>query len=258
MTRFEIEKKVISEFLKSIGPWSNHIVIGGGYAPIIYRIYLVGQAVKYPPVGTRDIDSLIPRKIPNTSLITIDKYLKDAGFKVIMKDRETPATEAYVKEIDGNEIEIEFLTDDAARKDKGRNISIAGITAQPLTYLKLSLEKTIKFKTSSNEIGRVVSPGAWMFHKGLTFPKRTSENKVFKDLYGIWYVSNQLGEFSREAISELTFFSKSHPKWFETFRRNLSNWQNDAAPLDWLKLEAQDPFGQLKKRSFQQLIKMLF
>ena len=29
------EDSVIDEFLKSIGPWSNYIVIGGGYALII-------------------------------------------------------------------------------------------------------------------------------------------------------------------------------------------------------------------------------
>ena len=37
----ELEKEdaVISEFLRSIGPWSNHIVIGGGYALIISTLY---------------------------------------------------------------------------------------------------------------------------------------------------------------------------------------------------------------------------
>jgi len=33
--------------------------------------------------------------------------------------------------------------------------------------------------------GQVVSPGAWMFHKGLVFPKRNDKMKRHKDLYGI-------------------------------------------------------------------------
>ena len=50
------EDLVINEFLKSIGPWRNHVVIGGGYALIIYNLYLSQNG--NPPVGTRDIDSL--------------------------------------------------------------------------------------------------------------------------------------------------------------------------------------------------------
>lgn len=32
------EDSIISEFLASIGPWSKYIIIGGGYAPIIYEL----------------------------------------------------------------------------------------------------------------------------------------------------------------------------------------------------------------------------
>jgi hypothetical protein len=61
------EDLVVSEFLQSMGPWKEVIVIGGGYAPIIYKLYLADQQLDNPPVGTRDIDSLIPRKVPSIS-----------------------------------------------------------------------------------------------------------------------------------------------------------------------------------------------
>lgn len=51
------EEKVISTFLKSLGPWKAYIVIGGGYAPIIYTLYFFEHKIGNPPVGTRDIDS---------------------------------------------------------------------------------------------------------------------------------------------------------------------------------------------------------
>lgn len=35
--------QILTEFLSAVGPWSDVIVIGGGFAPIIYRIYLAGQ-----------------------------------------------------------------------------------------------------------------------------------------------------------------------------------------------------------------------
>ena len=50
------EDSIISGFLKSIGPWTQHVVVGGGYAPIIYRLYLAHSEKSNPPVGTRDID----------------------------------------------------------------------------------------------------------------------------------------------------------------------------------------------------------
>jgi len=251
------EDHVITEFLKSIGPWKKHVVIGGGYAPIIYNLYLADQNKENPPVATRDIDSLIPRKVPAESSKNIAKHLIEGGFEPFFKDRENPASQAYVKEIAGHEVEIEFLTDDSARTDKGKNVIVSGVVAQPLSYLNLSLQNTVEFKTQSGHAGLVVSPSAWMFHKGLTFTKRTSTVKGYKDLYGIWYVGSQLGSFSEKAIDHLKTFSTHHPKWFKTFQTNLVEWLDQASPIDWMSMEAQDPFGALQKSTFVHLLKRI-
>ncbi|MBA3956796.1 MAG: hypothetical protein H0X51_00160 [Parachlamydiaceae bacterium] len=71
------EDKIISEFLESIGPWRDFVVIGGGIALFIYKLYLTDPKLKNPPVGTRDIDSLIPRKIPEISEKNIHSYLQE-------------------------------------------------------------------------------------------------------------------------------------------------------------------------------------
>lgn len=132
-----LEDKIISEFLNSIGPWREFIVIGGGFALFIYKLYLADPKLENTPVGTRDIDSLIPRKVQEISKKNIAKHLYDAGFTPIFKDVDVPATEAYVKEIEGSEVEIEFLTDSATRNDKNKNVVIGGVVAQPLSYLTL-------------------------------------------------------------------------------------------------------------------------
>lgn len=255
---FNQEDKIISEFLESIGPWRDYVVIGGGFALFIYKLYLSDPKLKNFPVGTRDIDSLIPRKIPEVSKKNIQNYLREAGFKHVFKDLDDPATEAYVKDIAGAEIEIEFLTDDSVRNNKDKNIVIAGVVAQPLSYLTLSLQTTLKFLTYSKVTGNVVTPGAWIFHKGLTFTKRKSSLKILKDLYGIWYVASQLGDFSNRALDEFSVLAKQHPKWFKTFQKNLQNWFDNATPSDWLKLEAQDPSGRLRKLNFEQIMKESF
>jgi len=251
------EDKIISEILKSLGPWRDFIVIGGGFALFIYKLYLSDPKLENFPVGTRDIDSLIPRKAPEISKKNIAKHLNEAGFTPIFKDIDIPATESYAKEIDGIEIEIEFLTDSATRGDKTKNIIIAGIVAQPLSYLTLSLQTTREFQTYSHETGKVVSPGAWLFHKGLTFTKRRSSSKLLKDLYGIWYVATQLGDFSDQACAELASLAQLHPKWFQTFQKQLSHWISQASISEWSELEAQDPSGKLKRLGFDRSIRML-
>ena len=114
-----------------------------------------------------------------------------------------------------------------------------------------------EFQTYSGEIGAVVSPGAWMFHKGLTFIKRKSSSKTHKDLYGIWYVATQLGVFSEEAIEELYILARENSKWFRTFQENLHNWVKNASPIEWSQLEMQDPCGKLKRLNFEKTIKKL-
>lgn len=156
------ENIVICEFLRSIGPWNDCIVIGGSYAPIIYKLYLSDPNVGSLPIGTSDLDSLIPRRIPVVSTKNIATHLKDAGFSQVFKDYDQPATEAYIKKIGGHEVEVEFLTDSATRGDKSKNVAIAGVVAQPLSYLSLSLLSTMQFKTFSEEKGIVVAPAAWM------------------------------------------------------------------------------------------------
>lgn len=259
--KLDQEDVIISEFLKSIGPWTNYVVIGGGFALFIYKLYLSDQKLINSPIGTRDIDSLIPRKIPKVSNKNIAKHLDDAGFTHVFKDMDMPATAAYVKEINGLEVEIEFLTDSATRTDKSKNVMIAGVVAQPLSYLTLSLEMNMEFQTYSGETGRVVSPGAWIFHKGLTFTRRKNSSKMLKDLYGIWYVATQLGEFSEQAISEFNTLIQKHSKWYETLQKNLYNWIENASPQEWSQLETQDPSGRLKKlnfeRIFQKTLKLL-
>lgn len=254
---FEKEDKVISTFLESIGPWKALIVIGGGYAPIIYKLYFANKEVGNPPVGTRDIDSLIPRKVQEISKDNIAKHLEKAGFEQKFKDRESPPSESFTKVIEGIEVEVEFLTDDSVRFNKEKNVLVSGVFAQPLSYLKLSLENGLPFTTYSGVEGIVVSPEAWIFHKGLTFTRRSSEFKTYKDLYGIWYVATQLGNWSEEVIQRLKDLSLQQPIWYKTFKKNLTRWSEDATPENWMNLEFQDPFGDLKKPMFQRLIKRI-
>ena len=51
----------------------------------------------------------------------------------------------------------------------------------------------------------------------------------------------------KSALIEFNMLTKQHSKWFETFRKNLLNWMDNAIPAEWSKLETQDSDGKLKK-----------
>lgn len=225
--------------------------------PFYLQALLKRSKIEKPSSRNKRYRFSYSKKNPRSIKKNIQCYLREAGFNHIFKDLDDPATEAYIKDIAGAEVEIEFLTDDSVRNNKDKNIVIAGVVAQPLSYLTLSLQTTLKFQTYSKVTGNVVTPGAWIFHKGLTFTKRKSSLKILKDLYGIWYVASQLGDFSDHAIDEFKDLAKQHPKWFKTFQKNLQTWLDDASPADWSKLETQDPSGRLRRLNFQQVIKNL-
>lgn len=243
----EKEDAILSEVLESLSTWKDTVVIGGGYALIAYRLYFADENASIP-AATRDIDSILPRKISQEHSETLKEVLKTAGFTQEFKDRESPPTEGYFKEIEDEEIELEFLTDKRTRGDKDSNVVISGVVAQPLSYIEMSYENILDFTTKSGVSGKCVDPAAWIFHKLLTFPKRRSgTSKFYKDLYGVWFVANELGEFSKKSRKGFKSLATSNNAWFKTAKQNVANFISGATPDDWNKLETQDSSGRLKK-----------
>ncbi len=79
------EDKIISEFFTIAGTWREFVIVGGGFALFIYKCYLADPKLENFPVGTRDIDSLIPRKVRRSLKKISPKYLNQAGFIHIFK-----------------------------------------------------------------------------------------------------------------------------------------------------------------------------
>jgi hypothetical protein len=176
-----------------------------------------------------------------------------------MKTLTQPAVESYVRNFNEVEIEVEFLTDAKSRtKEDVVVIKEAGVSAQALSYIEMSLQEGTPLTLPSGSQITVVKPEAWVFHKGLTFIKRVSEAKKYKDLYGIWFVMSQLGETSlavKHALPKLMI--KNSPNWTKSFNSNLLKWMDEATPRDWQILESQDIGGRLNKVGFLKVIKNL-
>ena len=86
------------------------IVVGGGWAPFLYYHYLLADKSR-EPIRTRDIDLLVDLQFPIVGEKSVDRLLLDAGFKPAFKSADIPPVTHYEGIIDGEEIEIEFLTD---------------------------------------------------------------------------------------------------------------------------------------------------
>lgn len=249
--------KQVEELAVALKPWSNQLVLGGGVALILYDLVL--SKANSGVVATTDIDFLIPRKPVKAGNEKISEILLENGYQTKHKSRDIPSVQSFVKQIDEVEIEVEFLTDNKARvKSNVVEIKDAGVNAQPLSYIEMSLKEATPLKLSNGETIFVVSPQAWVFHKGLTFPKRTVESKKYKDLYGIWFVLTQLNDTSVAAQKALPkLIQKNHESWAKTFKANLKGWIENASPKDWDMLVRQDVNGVLSENNFKQALRVL-
>jgi len=249
----------LENLVEHLGEWRNVIVLGGGVALLVYDAYLAKTNAE--PVGTTDMDWLIPRKPARlaTDQESISSILEKQGYKFRPKSLGIPPVSGYFKEVDNQEIEVEFLTDDRARVSADTlNIPIANVTAQTLSYLEMSLDSVVSAQLPSGVEFNVVSPEAWVYHKGLTFTRRVKKSKQYKDLYGIWFVLTQLAETSVAVKMNLKKIQEENPKnWKNDFSDNLSSWIKHATPNDWSKLIAQDPENRLTEIAFRGLIEEL-
>lgn len=244
----------IEELATILKPWNEQLVVGGGVALILYDVVLA--KANSGAVGTTDIDYLIPRRPIKSGDEKISELLIESGYEPKNKSLDTPAVQSFIKQIEEVEIEVEFLTDNKSRHQEDVVvISGAGVNAQSLSYIEMSLKEATPLKLPSGAVINIVKPEAWVFHKGLTFTKRTSTQKKYKDLYGIWFVLTQLGDTSFAVQKDLPKLMKnSHAAWAKKFKENLSEWMSSASPKDWDLLQQQDVGGRLTRTGFERII----
>ena len=157
----------LENLVAHLGPWSENLVLGGGIALIVYDRCMARASAR--PVGTTDMDFLIPRRpVVAVNAKPLSKILGDQGFTHRHKSMGNPPVESYFKEIEDTEIEVEFLTDNLKReKTESAPIPEAGVVAQPLSYLEMSLNSVTTASLPKGTTVRIVRPEAWIFHKGL-------------------------------------------------------------------------------------------
>jgi len=241
------------------------IVIGGGWVPLLYYHYLLGDKYR-EPIRTRDIDLLVDIQIPIVGEKSVDRLLLDAGLKTTFKNSDTPPVIHYEGAIDGEEIEIEFLTDQRGPRDDVVIEVQKGLHAEALRYISIPISHAIEVTIDDFRIGgechpirvKVPSPEAYIFHKGLIFERRKDKLKKAKDLYYIFDILANCPELRERIIEGLKGFEKEHPPWFSHFIKNLQKTFSDLTADGILMIFNQLPAGAFPKLTEDQSREYIF
>ncbi len=125
--------------LELLEPYLDTLVLAGGWVPFAYHYHLGRSAAERAPL-TRDIDIVVPKKIP-LRRPSIDALLKKAGLGCEFRSISEPPVTAYVGRIGEDDVEVEFLTH--APGDSEDIVQVQpGLTAQSLHYLNLLYDNT--------------------------------------------------------------------------------------------------------------------
>jgi len=238
------------------------IVIGGGWVPLLYYHYLLADKSR-EPIRTRDIDFLVDLEVPVVGDKTVDRLLLEAGFETAFKTTDNPPVIHYEGIIDGEDIEIEFLTDQRGPRDDVVAEVQAGLHAEALRFISILISHTIEVTIDDFRIGgeyhslkvKVPSPEAYIFHKGLVFERRRDKQKKAKDLYYIFDILAKCPEFKERIILGLLDFKQTYPSWFSRFIKNFQRSFSDITADGILMISGQRPTGafpRLEDEQFRQ------
>lgn len=240
------------------------IVVGGGWVPFLYYHYLVADKSR-EPIRTRDIDLLVETRVPVLGGKSVDGLLLEAGFRSVFRSSDRPPVIHYEGTIEGEDVEIEFLTDQRGAKEDVVIEVQEGLHAEALRFISIPIEHAIELTIDDFQIGRehhpfrvkVPSPEAYIFHKGLIFERRKDKEKKAKDLYYIFDILANCPELKGRIIQGLNGFEKKYASWFSRFIRNLQKYFSELTADGVDMVSSQRPaeaFPKLTKEQFRQYV----
>lgn len=225
----EKNRSEILNVLQLLNDYLENIIIGGGWAPILYFNYHKRDNEKFN-LFTKDYDFLVPQKIEIKGNKSVHEILTEAGLSEKLLGHSKPPIVHYEGNILDNTVEIEFLTDKSYDRDKDAITVQDGLVAETLEYLKICIDNTMNLSIARGEISdenknlkvMIPKPAAFVFNKGLVFIRRKDLQKRAKDLYYIFNFISYDDSLFDEIINGIKLFSNIYSKnWFETFRNNL-------------------------------------
>ena len=74
---------------------------------------------------------------------------------------------------------------------------------------------------------QVPSPGAYIFHRGMVFVRRSSRLKKAKDLYYIFDILANCSELKEQIVNDFKLLKTKYYQWFKRFIKNIKLYFSD-------------------------------
>jgi len=250
-----------------IKDYLSAVVIGGGWVPVIFYHYLLSDK-SIQPIMTRDIDLMVDNKLPISGNKSVDTLLSEAGLTYRIGGQQHSPAVKYEGQIDGHEVEIEFLVHHSGRGDTKVVEVQSGLRAQALRYVAIAVENTIEVEIDDFEVEdeiwplkvKVPSPAAFIFQKGLVFTRRRDRPKKEKDLYYIFEVLANCTELKGQIIKEFADLKNKY-RWFNNFKKNIETHFSDGKSIGVTMVSNQRPpgaFPDMTDAQFEQYVIGIF
>lgn len=229
-------KSPLFKVIEIMEGYLSEVVFAGGWAPLIYYHYLVGDKTRLPLL-TQEFDLMVSRRINERDKL-LDQLLREAGLHPEPRDSSSHPAYIYAGELEGHHIEMEFFTP-MIGKGGSEAVKVQDhLLALPLRYADIVIYGAIEviiddhpLHNRANPIALMVpSPGAFILNKGLTFTRRQTAVKKEKDLYYVFDILARCPELREEIAEELDSLkltSTTHGKWFNNFHKNLIEYFGD-------------------------------
>jgi hypothetical protein len=226
-----IDPKLVST-LACLGDYLRDIVLVGGWVPHIYAC-LWPRDNEIPPRGTFDVDAAVPQALAIRGQSTLDSQLSAHGYVARLGGPSVVPGQVYENRRQESLLDIEFLI---PLRGNGRQQTFEiqpGAAAHAVRYLEILLDNVLEVGASATLASadaapvsvRVPTPGAFVYHRGLTFVRRVTPQTRAKDLYYIFETWAGFPDLRDDIVQEIERLRDQYPRgWYRRFRANLGQY----------------------------------
>lgn len=252
----DIVQRVLFTALAALKEYLGDIVLVGGWVP---KIYAWSEDLAEPPVHSFDVDAAVEGAVPAKDRKSITELLEaaglerqqtDAAFALGVLGKKSAQTTQFVYKKDPLRVVFEFIAPLAGKGENDRKTIQSGLVAPALRFVNVLLADTREVSIQGEKLDgkkaklkfRVPTLAAFVYAKGLVFPRRDSNDKKGKDLAYFYEVLSR-PYWREEVVRNLPAVVKKHPvNWYRTFRRDIDEHfkTEGAAGPAWIALQYPD------------------
>lgn len=260
-------RRVLFTVLETLQEYLSEIVIVGGWVP---KIYSWQEKSEEMPVHSFDVDAAVAGIVHTRGRKSIPELMKDAGFEEQTTDsgfalgafgKKVRHTTCFLYRKGHLKVPIEFIAPLEGRGEDTQACVQSGLVVPALRFVGILLEHTSKVSVEGETLDgkkkrftfRVPSLSAYVYSKGLIFPRRRDADKKGKDLAYIYEILLR-PHWRKEVLEGIPGIAVKYPtRWFQTFKNNFGRafeTQGSQGPA-WIALQFPNrPAEEVRRKAF--------